>query len=131
MKIPKDAKRVARRLFRGCFVNELFEEARARAVVTAVVREKPRHFLAILTVLQRFARLEIARNTANIESATEISADQRAAIQQRLQQVYHRPVAANFRVNPGLIGGLRITVGSDVWDGSVAYRLESLKGGNR
>jgi F-type H+-transporting ATPase subunit delta len=131
MKIPKDAKRNARRLFRGCFVNDVLDEARARAVVAAVVREKPRHFLAMLAVLQRLVRLEIARNTANIESATEIGADQRTAIQQRLQQVYHRPVAANFRVNPALIGGLRITVGSDVWDGSVAYRLESLKGGNR
>ena len=50
MKIPKDAKRNARRLFRGCFTNNLFDEARARAMVEGIVRAQPRHTIAILSV---------------------------------------------------------------------------------
>lgn len=127
MKVPKDAKRIARRLFRFCFTDEVFDEAKARAMFEAIVRQKPRHYVAVLTVFQRLVRLEVARNTANVESATELAADERANVQQRLQQVYHRPLATAFRVNAGLIGGLRITVGSDVWDGSVKNRLENLR----
>jgi len=127
MKIPKDAKRIARRFFRGCFTDEVFDEGKARQVVETVVREKPRHYIPIIAVFQRLVRLEIARNTANIESAVELPETQRTGIQQQLQQVYRRPLAANFRVNPALIGGVRITVGSDVWDGSVANRLETLR----
>jgi F-type H+-transporting ATPase subunit delta len=32
-----------------------------------------------------------------------------------------------FWINPELLGGLKIRVGSDVYDGSVKARLESLK----
>lgn len=127
MKVTKDAKRNARRLFRGCFTNELFDEAKARAMVEAIVRQKPRHYLAILSVFQRLVRLEVARNTAQIESAVELSDAMRADVQRRLQELYRRPLATVFRVNSALIGGLRITVGSDVWDGSVSNRLETLK----
>ncbi|MSR65307.1 MAG: H(+)-transporting ATPase [Verrucomicrobiae bacterium] len=127
MKIPKDAKRNGRRLFRGCFTNEQFDEARARAMVDGIVRAKPRHMIAILSVFQRLVRLEMARNTAHIESATALPADQQASVQQRLQQFYRRPLTTEFRVSAALIGGTRITVGSDVWDGSVANRLETLR----
>src|ERR1043166_612152 len=122
MKIPKDAKRNARRLFRGCFTNDQFDEAKARAMVEGIVREKPRHYIAILSVFQRLVRLEMARNTAHIESAIELPGDQQTSIQQRLQQFYRRPLTTEFRVSSALIGGTRITVGSDVWDGSVSNR---------
>ena len=36
-------------------------------------------------------------------------------------------ITAEFHHNPELIGGLRIRLGSDVWDGSVQSRLEALK----
>ncbi len=32
-----------------------------------------------------------------------------------------------FKSNPGLLGGMRVRVGSDVWDGSVKNRLERLR----
>ena len=127
MKIPKAAKRDARRLFRVCFTNGVFDEAKARATLEAVVQGKPRHYIAILSVFQRLVRLEIARNTAQIESATELNDVVKADVQRRLQELYHRPLTTVFSVNPALIGGLRISVGSDVWDGSVANRLETLK----
>jgi F-type H+-transporting ATPase subunit delta len=33
----------------------------------------------------------------------------------------------SFHVNPALVGGLRVKVGSDVYDGSVAARLQKLE----
>ena len=127
MKISKDAKRTARRYFRACFTNEVFDETTARAVLDHVIAEKPRHYLAILTVFQRLVRLEVARSTADVESATPLSDPLQADVQRRLTQLYGRPLATAFRVNAALIGGVRVTVGSDVWDGTVKNRLETLR----
>jgi len=44
----------------------------------------------------------------------------------QLQAIYRRPVAVEFHVNPALIGGVRVRIGSDVWDGSVSGRLREL-----
>jgi len=129
MKVSKDAKRNARRLFQSCFTDGMFDEARARAMVEAVARQKPRHYIGILNVFQRLVRLEVARNTAQVESAADLPSDQRTEVEQRLRQLYGRPLTYQFRTSAGLIGGLRITVGSDVWDGSVSNRLETLKTG--
>ncbi len=127
MKISKDAKRIARRLFRSCFKDEMFDETMAREVVDRVASEKPRHTLAILTVFARLARLETARSTAYVESAVELGVDSRGDVERRLQSLYRRRLAVVYRVNPGLIGGARIAVGSDVWDGSIKNRLETLR----
>ncbi len=44
-----------------------------------------------------------------------------------LRSKYGDGLTTDFRVNPNLIGGLRIRVGSDVWDGSVRGRLDRLE----
>ena len=40
---------------------------------------------------------------------------------------YGRTLELEFHLNPELLGGIRVRVGSDVWDGSVKARLEALK----
>jgi F-type H+-transporting ATPase subunit delta len=44
-----------------------------------------------------------------------------------LKKKYGGDLTAEFVVNPQLLGGMRIRVGSDVWDGSVRNRLERLQ----
>ena len=44
-----------------------------------------------------------------------------------LKKKYGKEVATEFLVNPQLLGGMRIRVGSDVWDGTVRNRLERLQ----
>ncbi len=44
-----------------------------------------------------------------------------------LSKKYGRPLTLDFSVSPELLGGIRVKVGSDVWDGSVKARLEALK----
>jgi F-type H+-transporting ATPase subunit delta len=43
-----------------------------------------------------------------------------------LKKKYGDQVEAEFALDPELLGGMRIQVGSDVWDGSVKNRLERL-----
>ena len=54
-------------------------------------------------------------------------ADLQAQVAARLKNIYGAGLDIDVRVNPALIGGLRIQVGSDLYDGSVKTRLEKLQ----
>jgi F-type H+-transporting ATPase subunit delta len=129
MKTTKQTKREAKRLFRSCLVNGLLDEDRTRQVVQRIIEGKRRGGLALLSQFQRLVKIDSARYTAEVESAVPFSEDLRARIQAALAHVYGPGISASFTHNPGLIGGLRIRVGSDVYDGSVRARLAALEKG--
>ena len=83
--------------------------------------------LAILSDFQRLVRLDSDRHTALVESATPLVPDMREDIQAGLTRVYGPGLEATFAENPALIGGMRIKVGSDVYDDSVRARLAALE----
>jgi F-type H+-transporting ATPase subunit delta len=127
MKTTRQTKREAKRLFRFCLVNELLDEARTRQVVQNIVDAKRRGGLALLWHFRRLVRLDLARHTARVESAMPLPEDLRASVQVGLARTYGPGISASFAHNPGLIGGMRIKVGSDVYDGSVRARLAVLE----
>ena len=129
MKTTRQIKREAKRLFRLCLVNGSLDEGRTRKVVQRIIGDKRRSGLALLSHFQRLVRLDFARHTAEVESAMPLPADLRARIEAGLARTYGPGISASFAHNPGLIGGMRIKVGSDVYDGSVRARLAALEKG--
>jgi F-type H+-transporting ATPase subunit delta len=126
MKISKLARREAKELFHACFVNGVLDENRVREAVRRAVETKPRGYLAILSHFQRLLKLEIERRTALIESAVPLPADLRGNVQNTLARAYGPGLNISFRENPALLGGMKVRVGSDVYDGSVQGRLAAL-----
>jgi F-type H+-transporting ATPase subunit delta len=129
MKISKRAQRDARQLFRSCQVNGLLDENRVRQAVTLVLAQKPRRYLEILSRLLRLVKLDLERRTARVESVTSLPADLQMDVANRIKKIYGDGVSLTFDQNPALIGGLRVKVGSDVYDGSVRAKLERLAAG--
>ena len=127
MKINKRAKREARQLFRSCLVNGMLDENRVRQVVQQVVAAGRRDCPAILSHFGRLVKLDLARHTATIESATPLPADVQAEIEAGLARRYGPGLTTAFGQRPELIGGMRIQVGCDVYDGSVQGRLAALE----
>ena len=127
MKITKQARRDAKQLFHTCKVSGLLDEARVRQVVGAVIERKPRGYVGILSHFQRLVRLDFERRTAQVESAVPASEGLRQSVTANLAQRYGGGLDVGFAVNPALIGGLRVKVGSDVFDGSVRARLNALE----
>ncbi len=121
------ARREARRLYRACMVDGLVDEGRARRVVDAVARSRRRGSLAILSQFLRLVRLDRARHSAVVESAVPLTLDLRASVESRIASVYGPGVSTSFADNPELIGGMRVKVGSDVYDGSVRTALLTLE----
>ena len=127
MKISKQARREAKELFRSCLVDGLLDESRARQAVQQVLAVKPRGYLAILSHFERLVKLDIERRTARIESAVPLPPDLQASVQASLTRAYGSGLNMAFVQNPSLIGGMRIRVGSDVYDGSIQARLTALQ----
>jgi F-type H+-transporting ATPase subunit delta len=127
MKITKLSRREAKQLFRACLVHGSLEESRARQAIEQLFEIKPRGYLAIASHFERLIKLDIERRTAKVESAVPLSSDIQSKVQSGLAKHYGANVAVSFAQNPALIGGLRIKVGSDVYDGSVQGRLNALQ----
>lgn len=127
MKTTKQTRREATQLFRACIVDGLLHEERALEMVQQTLAAKPRGYLGTLSYFRLLVRLDHAQHIANVESAMPLSADQRASVKTGLAQVYGPGLNSFFAENPGLIGGMRIQVGSDVYDGSVRSRLAALQ----
>ena len=129
MKISKQARRDAKQLFRACQIDGLLDEALVRQVVDELVSRKPRGYLPALTHLHRLVKLEMERRTARIESAAPVSPELEAEVRNSLTALYGAGLSVVFTQNSSLLGGLRIQVGSDVYDGTVKARLEALQEG--
>lgn len=127
MKISKQAQRDARQLFRTCVVNGLLDENRMRQAVTLLSTQKPRGYVEILARLHRLVKLDKEQHAARVESAVPLSAQEQADIKSRLASIHGAGLEIAFAQEPSLIGGLRIRVGSDLYDGSVKTRLEKLE----
>ena len=126
MKISKVAATTARRLFGLCQTGGRLDDAKLRTVFTRLVESKPRDYRAILAALQRLTRLELERRKVTVESAVELDEATRQRVVAGLARQYGADLVAEYQVNPALLGGLRIRVGNDVFDGSVQGRLDRL-----
>jgi F-type H+-transporting ATPase subunit delta len=126
MKISKQSQREARQLFRSCLAGGVLDEARVRQTVQLLLEKKPRGYVAILTRLHRLLQLDVARRTAKVESAASITPDLAEQIKTGLEKRYGAGLQLSYVVNPALLGGLRVQVGSDLYDGSVKSRLDKL-----
>ena len=70
-------------------------------------------------------RLERDRHTAVVESATSLPDDVREGIRAGLSAAAMGPAwSMSFAQNADLIGGTRIQIGSDVYDGSVRAQTD-------
>ncbi len=126
MKISRDAQRHARRLFDASFIEGRLDAQRSIAVADELIATKPRHGFQILKEFVRLIRLEVQRHTALIESAVALDQASQEVIVNALK-ARDPQVEVSTAVNQTLIGGTRIRLGSDVWDGTVLSRLQQLK----
>jgi len=127
MKISKQARRDAKQLLAICRVAGVLEEARVRQAVQKVIAGKPRGYFAILSHFLRLVKLDVERRTARVESVIPLSPSRQEVLRQNLARRYGPGLEMAFVRDPELIGGLRVKVGSDVFDGTIRARLAALE----
>jgi len=127
MKISKQSRRDGKTLFNVCRVNGVLDEGKIRQVLVEVVARKPRGYVATLHHFHRLVKLELARRTALVESATELAPAIQESVRNQLASRHGAGLNLSFKTSPAVIGGLKVRVGSDIYDGTVAGRLAALE----
>ena len=126
MKASKDAQRVARKLFQATMADGKLDADVVRKVIKKLGDEKPRGYLGMIDAYLRLVRLEVDRHHARVESAAALSSEMQQTVTSDLRGKYGDQLTVEFSTNADLLGGMRVRVGSDVWDGSVKNRLDRL-----
>jgi F-type H+-transporting ATPase subunit delta len=127
MKINKEIRRLSRKMLRASFKDGQLDPGRIASSLDSLIERKPRHYIDILKNYKRLLRFELEKRRARVETVSEMDAAMRSELVNNLKKKYGADLATDFVVNPKLLGGMRIRVGSDVWDGTVRNRLERLE----
>ena len=126
MKGSKQSRRDAKQLFQSCQVDGALDEARVRQAVALLIEKKPRGYFGTLQELQRLVKLDVNNRSARVESAVALSEAQQQEVRASLGRLKGADVEVEFSENADLIGGMRVKLGDDVYDGSVKTRLSRL-----
>ncbi len=128
MRASRQSQQFARQLFRLSIEGGQISAERVSGVLAHIARHPPRQPLAVLRLYHRLVADQLARNRALVEHGGPVDDSLLRAIETAFTRKYQRPVAAVARSNPDLIAGLRIRVGDDVYESSIAGELAVLSG---
>ena len=126
MKGSKQSRRDAKQLFQSCQANGALDEDRVRQVVALLIEKKPRGYFGTLQELQRLVKLDVNSRSAHVESAVALNDTQQQTVRDGLSRLKGSEGAVECEQNADLIGGMRVRLGDDVFDGSVRTRLTRL-----
>ena len=127
MQVKKEIRQLAREMLRASFTDGQLDRGRIASLVDSILTRKPRNFLKVLEYYKRLLRLETEKRHARIETATALEPQIASQISLNLARRYGTDLTTEFAINQALLGGMRIRVGSDVWDSSIRNRLERLQ----
>jgi F-type H+-transporting ATPase subunit delta len=127
MKINKEIRRLSREMLRASFTDGQLDPGRIKSLVDSLIEKKSRHYIDVLKNYRRLLRLEVEKRRARVETASEVDPVASSELVTNLRKKYGSDLTTEFVVNPELLAGMRIRVGSDVWDGTVRNRLERLQ----
>ena len=127
MRINKEIRQLSKEMLRASFTDGQLDRGKIASVVQSLIDKKPRRYIDVLQHYKRLLRLEIEKRHAKIESARQLEPQIAVEVADRLRRKYGDDLTTEFSVDTTLLGGMRVRVGSDVWDGTVRNRLQRLQ----
>ncbi len=112
-------------LLRGLLAGKV--TAGTQALVDQAVAGSHRNVVVAIEEFQKVAAAQRDRLVALVRVARPLEADKEQRLAQALSAQYGRPVHLNTVVDPHVLGGVRVEIGDDVIDGTVASRLDDAR----
>jgi len=104
------------------------DEARVKIVLDEISHAFPSQVLRpILKAFYAAVARELRFSEAKIEFAGTLPAGTETALAAHFSEIYGRIVVPVAEENPALLGGLRVQVGDDIYDASLACALAKLR----
>jgi F-type H+-transporting ATPase subunit delta len=88
---------------------------------------RSRDLVGAVNYLVELAAAEQGRRVADIRAAVELDADERTRLADALGRRTRRTVELRVVIDPSVIGGLGVSVGDTIIDGTVRHRLDLLR----
>jgi F-type H+-transporting ATPase subunit delta len=123
----KQIKEFAKQLFRMSLENGELSPERVDGVLKALEKNPPRHYLATLKAYLKVVEREVAKSTAVISHAGQLTPDIISNIKRQMEGKYGRRLDTVERGDPDLIAGVRVVVDCDVYDASIQSALTTLE----
>jgi F-type H+-transporting ATPase subunit delta len=117
---------LARQFFKLSLADGILSAERVGGVLEYIAKHRPANTVAVLKAYQRLVTAEFGRGQAVVEHAGAINDALLATVAAAMTKKYGRQVAAVAQPNPALLAGLRVRVGDDTYESSVAGQLASL-----
>jgi F-type H+-transporting ATPase subunit delta len=122
----KQIQLLARQFFKLSVVDGVLAADRVSGVLEYIEKSRPPNMIAVLKAYQRLVAAEFARGQAVVEHAGNVGESTLSAIAAAMSRKYSRKVSAVAKPNHALLAGLRVRVGDDIYESSVAGQLSSL-----
>lgn len=122
----KQIQQLARQFLKLSIINGEVSADRVTGILQYIEKHRPANSVAILKAYQRLIGSEIARAEARIEHAGPGDAAMLTSIAASMTKRYGRRITSVSRRNDTLLAGLRVRVGDDVYESSVAGQLATL-----
>ncbi|HYG93350.1 MAG TPA: F0F1 ATP synthase subunit delta [Nocardioides sp.] len=111
---------------KAALVDSLLDGKTLPATVTLVKQALSGSYRTVTAALEDYEKTAAdahGQRVATVRVARPLGDAEQRRLTQALSQQYDRPVHLNVAVEPSLIGGIRIEIGDDVIDGTIASRL--------
>ncbi|MEO6002800.1 MAG: F0F1 ATP synthase subunit delta [Opitutus sp.] len=122
----KQIQQLARQLYQLSFVNGVVTAEQVAGVLEYVEKHRPPNSMAVLRAYQRLIAAEVARGQAVVEHAGPVDVSALNAIGTAMARKYGRPVTTIEKRHDALLAGLRVRIGDDLYESSVAGQLGAL-----
>jgi len=122
----KQVQQLARQFFKLSVADGMISPERVSAVLQHIENHPPAHAIAVLKTYHRLVATELARSRAVVEYAGSVRAGTLETIAAAMTKKYGRTITAVGRKNDALLAGLRVRIGDDTYESSVASQLATL-----
>jgi F-type H+-transporting ATPase subunit delta len=122
----KQVQQLARQFLKLSLVDGALSAERVGGVLQYIEKHRPAHTAAVLKAYHRLVATEVARGQAVIEHAGPVNTALVEQVAAAMTKRYGRKITGVAKRNDALLAGLRVRVGDDVYESSVAGQLSAL-----
>ena len=122
--VPADQKR---RLLDAIVQREGIDKPVRNLVAVLIDHRRVQFLQRIIEQLEKELDARMGFAEAQISSARELSEAEKRALEVEIEKTTGKKVRARYALDPSLLGGAMVRVGSTIYDGSVKGQLEKIR----